>query len=716
MRVSQPTNTARGRSACHSRSTIDTSPVRRFPGLPFARRIERGSAWNARCANESPSITSSARPASGSWLGLARRGCHPSSAEPPREPLQSVDRLAQPIGRELRRLGGVELREVGGVDRRTVGDPQRAEPAEPLGSRDPGRNERHAGLERDPRGPGVPTCLVRLAQTLRAACPLGKHHDGVALAAQRDCCVDRLLVALAAIHAEPATGAHDPSERRPEELLLGHEAQEAAWKQRDAERPRIEVRPVVRGDDATAVRDVLAPGRAEPEGELQHRPAEHRDERVEPAGTRRARHPRAGYARPPAKRRATPSLPCSTSDQPRHRRVPRQGADDRRLPGRRFRRGVEHRPHPRPARTRERHPSRAQEALEGEARRGRRARVRPVLRRRCRTRSASFRAPAEAPSDADVLLLATDEDREGEAIAWHLPRGAEAEGAGPAHGLPRDHARRDPPRARRDPRHRRAPRRRAGDAPHPRPPVRYEVSPVLWKKVMPRLSAGRVQSVATRLVVERERERMRVRRRRATGTSSALRAGGLRGSARRRRRHAHRPGQRLRRDGRVRGRVCWCWTRSAPAPLPRACRGRTFTVGKVDEKPYTRRPAAPFRRRRCSRRPAASCASRPSTTMSLAQRLYENGHITYMRTDSVTLSDAALKAARAHVAREHGPTPCPSSPDATSEQGRERTGGARGDPAGRRRLPDARRARPRARSRRARACTSSSGSGRSPPR
>ena len=74
--------------------------------------------------------------------------------------------------------------------------------------------------------------------------------------------------------------------------------------------------------------------------------------------------------------------------------------------------------------------------------------------------------------NADELLLATDEDREGEAIAWHLVAGAEADGAGAAHGLPRDHAARDRAGAHRDARDRRAPRRRAGDPPHPRPPVR----------------------------------------------------------------------------------------------------------------------------------------------------------------------------------------------------------------------------------------------------
>ena len=108
--------------------------------------------------------------------------------------------------------------------------------------------------------------------------------------------------------------------------------------------------------------------------------------------------------------------------------------------------------------------------------------------------------------------------------------------------------------------------------------------------------------------------------------------------------------------------MCWCWTRSAPAPLPRALEGRPFTVGKVDEKPYTRRPAAPFRTSTLQQEASRKLRFSSQTTMSLAQRLYENGHITYMRTDSVTLSDAALKAARAHAAREHGPDTVPAEP------------------------------------------------------
>ena len=126
-------------------------------------------------------------------------------------------------------------------------------------------------------------------------------------------------------------------------------------------------------------------------------------------------------------------------------------------------------------------------------------------------------------ADADELLLATDEDREGEAIAWHLLEVLQAEGAGQADGVPRDHPGGDPAGAGQETRDldkdlvdaqetRRILDRLYG----------YEVSPVLWRKVQPRLSAGRVQSVALRLVVERERERIALPGAPSTGRSEAL--------------------------------------------------------------------------------------------------------------------------------------------------------------------------------------------------
>ena len=134
--------------------------------------------------------------------------------------------------------------------------------------------------------------------------------------------------------------------------------------------------------------------------------------------------------------------------------------------------------------------------------------------------------------DADELYLATDEDREGEAIAWHLLEVLKPHGAGQADGVPRDHPRGDPARRQRHPRA----RHRAWSTPR-RPAASSTAStatrcrPVLWRKVRQGLSAGRVQSVATRMVVERERERMAFRAGRPTGTS---RATSRRGQRRRR--------------------------------------------------------------------------------------------------------------------------------------------------------------------------------------
>src|SRR4029079_4603475 len=98
--------------------------------------------------------------------------------------------------------------------------------------------------------------------------------------------------------------------------------------------------------------------------------------------------------------------------------------------------------------------------------------------------------------------------------------------------------------------------------------------------------------------------------------------------------------------------------------------GRTFNVETVDEKPYTRRPAAPFRTSTLQQEASRKLRFSSQTTMRLAQRLYENGHITYMRTDSVTLSDTAQTAARAHAARVYGPETVPEAPRRYERAGR----------------------------------------------
>ena len=187
----------------------------------------------------------------------------------------------------------------------------------------------------------------------------------------------------------------------------------------------------------------------------------------------------------------------------------------------------------------------------------------------------------------------------------------------------------------------------------------YEVSPVLWKKVTQGLSAGRVQSVATRLVVERERERMRFVAARywdilGTFEPGAFEARSLRVDGRGSPRDA--TSARTSRAPRSSSS-----TRSAPAAGGRL-RDRPFAVRSVEEKPYTRRPAAPFRTSTLQQEASRKLRFSSQTTMRVAQKLYENGYITYMRTDSVALSETALKAARAQAAEVYGAETVPERP------------------------------------------------------
>ena len=262
---------------------------------------------------------------------------------------------------------------------------------------------------------------------------------------------------------------------------------------------------------------------------------------------------------------------------------------------------------------------------------------------------------------ADELLLATDEDREGEAIAWHLREVLKPKVPVRRmvfHEITRDAIQRALDQTRDID-------ERLVDAQETRRILDrlygFEVSPVLWKKVMPRLSAGRVQSVATRLFVERERERMRFVAASYWDVVGTFEPGSseARLVAVADKRIAQ--GRDFREDG-TSGDDVLVLDEEAARSLATGLEGRLFSVQKVDEKPYTRRPAAPFRTSTLQQEASRKLRFSSQTTMSLAQRLYENGHITYMRTDSVTLSDAALKAARAHAAREHGPETVPAEP------------------------------------------------------
>jgi len=270
---------------------------------------------------------------------------------------------------------------------------------------------------------------------------------------------------------------------------------------------------------------------------------------------------------------------------------------------------------------------------------------------------------------ADELLLATDEDREGEAIAWHLLEVLK----------PKVPARRmvfheiTPEAISNAVANPRQLNQRLVDAQETRRILDrlygYEVSPVLWKKVMPRLSAGRVQSVATRLVVERERERMAFR------SASYWDLEALFGS---RRADAEPPefsATLVALDGRrvAQGRdfspaaelkaadAVHLGEAEAVALAERLARAE-FAVRSVERKPYRRSPYAPFRTTTLQQEASRKLGFSAKYTMSVAQRLYENGHITYMRTDSVTLSETAIAAARAQARQLFGAQYVPEAP------------------------------------------------------
>ncbi len=266
--------------------------------------------------------------------------------------------------------------------------------------------------------------------------------------------------------------------------------------------------------------------------------------------------------------------------------------------------------------------------------------------------------------DVDELYLATDGDREGEAIAWHLletlkPRipikrmvfheiteQAILEAAENPRDLDIDLVDAQETRRILD--------RLYG----------YEVSPVLWKKVAPKLSAGRVQSVATRIIVQRERDRMAFRSAAYWDVVAELDASvsdpkaqpptfnarlttvdGLRVAT----------GRDFDSLGTLRkpDEVVVLDEASAGA-LATGLRGSQLTVGSVEEKPYTRRPYPPFMTSTLQQEAGRKLRFSAERTMSIAQRLYENGYITYMRTDSTTLSQSAINAARNQARQLYG--------------------------------------------------------------
>jgi DNA topoisomerase I len=272
--------------------------------------------------------------------------------------------------------------------------------------------------------------------------------------------------------------------------------------------------------------------------------------------------------------------------------------------------------------------------------------------------------------DADELYLATDEDREGEAIAWHLldelkpknipvkrmvfheiTKTAIQEAAANPRELDMDLVEAQETRRSLD--------RLYG----------YEVSPVLWRKVMSGLSAGRVQSVATRLVVDREKERMAFKVASYWDLEGTFDAGS---------KHDQRmfpaklhtidgtrvaSGSNFGPDGQLKARADVVHLdRPRAEALVAALESTEYDVRSVEAKPYRRSPYAPFRTTTLQQEASRKLGMSASVTMSVAQRLYENGFITYMRTDSTTLSGGAIAAARSQVQELYGAEYLPDAP------------------------------------------------------
>ncbi|MFD3595328.1 type I DNA topoisomerase [Nocardia sp. NPDC058640] len=277
-------------------------------------------------------------------------------------------------------------------------------------------------------------------------------------------------------------------------------------------------------------------------------------------------------------------------------------------------------------------------------------------------------------ADADELYLATDPDREGEAIAWHLletlkpkvpvrrmvfheiTEPAILAAAADTRELDNDLVDAQETRRILD--------RLYG----------YEVSPVLWKKVMPRLSAGRVQSVATRVIVQRERERIAFRSAGYWDIAAKLDAGpDEKSDSTNPRTFGARlvqvagdrvaSGRDFGSDGQLKSATGVVVLDEAYARrLAESLQGAAMEVSSAEAKPYTRKPYPPFMTSTLQQEAGRKLRFTSERTMRVAQKLYENGHITYMRTDSTTLSESAIAAARSQATQLYGaeyvsPTP-----------------------------------------------------------
>jgi len=261
--------------------------------------------------------------------------------------------------------------------------------------------------------------------------------------------------------------------------------------------------------------------------------------------------------------------------------------------------------------------------------------------------------------DADELLLATDEDREGESISWHLldvlkPKipvkrlvfhEITKEAIEQALLSPRE-VDENLVRAQET---RRVIDRLFG----------YSVSPLLWKKMKPRLSAGRVQSVAMRLLVERERERIAFRRATYWDLKALFKKKDNSGQFESELTHVSGKRVAIGKDfDPATGKLANADTILLDEKSAQALRAKLLTspvkVKSIEEKPFTNRPSPPFTTSTLQQEGNRKLGFAARRTMEVAQTLYENGFITYMRTDSTNLSEEALKAARSLIVRDFG--------------------------------------------------------------
>jgi DNA topoisomerase I len=294
-------------------------------------------------------------------------------------------------------------------------------------------------------------------------------------------------------------------------------------------------------------------------------------------------------------------------------------------------------------------------------------------------------------AEADELYLATDEDREGEAIAWHLREVLKPKV--PVRRMVFNEITKDAIRTAAE--HPRELNLRLVDAQETRRILDrlygYEVSPVLWKKVMPKLSAGRVQSVATRLVVERERERIAfvsahywdieatfdsvngqyggpgTASKSAGANSAGADSAGAEPTAFTAtlvsvdgRRVAQ--GRDFTARGILKSQDVLHLDEATARGLAERLADRPYAVKSVERKPYTRKPYPPFRTTTLQQEASRKLGFSAKYTMQIAQRLYENGFITYMRTDSITLSETAITAARDQARGLYGAEYVPDRP------------------------------------------------------